>query len=67
MVTPLTTIAYEMGVNRIVQAAGIPYPFGEPRRTAIEEFQVRRLVLRRALDALRTEVSGPTVFRWSES
>ena len=43
-------------------ARGIPYPTGDPSLDAQREREWRRLLLERALEAVATPVSGPTVF-----
>lgn len=56
------SIAEQMGVPRIVPARGIPFPTGDPSLDADAEHAWRRALVERAVDALATPVSGPTVF-----
>lgn len=58
----LTSIAEQMGTPRVVAARGIPYPTGDPALDADAERAWRRALVERAVDALATPVSGPTVF-----
>lgn len=53
-----------LGVPRIVRAAGIIHPFGNPgSRTAEEEKMFRRVIVEKALEALQTPVEkGGTEF-----
>lgn len=62
-ITALVTIAQRMGVNRIVEGVGIPHPFGDPRLPKEAELEQRIQLLEAALAALRTQVTGPTIFR----
>jgi len=57
------SVAERVGAPRIVPTRGIPYPTGDPALPAAEERAWRRELLRRALTAIATSVSGPTVFR----
>lgn len=56
------SIAEQMGTPRIVPARGIPYPAGDPSLDAAAERAWRRRLVDRAVQALATPVSGPTVF-----
>lgn len=58
----ITSIAEQMGVPRIVAGRGIPYPTGDPSLEAPAERAWRRQLLERALQAVSTPVTGPTVF-----
>jgi betaine reductase len=51
-----------VGAPRIVPTRGIPYPTGDPELSAEGERAWRRQLLERALRALATPVSQPTVF-----
>ena len=58
----IVPISLTVGANRIVPTIAIPHPLGNPDLSASEEKQLRRRLVDRALDALRTEVSGQKVF-----
>jgi glycine reductase len=58
----MTPVAVMVGANRIVPAAGIIHPLGNAELSAEEEKTLRRRIVERALEALRTEVVRPTVF-----
>jgi glycine reductase len=58
----MTPIAVMVGANRIVQAAGIIHPMGNTELSADDEKALRRRIVERALQALKTEVAQPTVF-----
>lgn len=51
-----------MGAPRIVPTRGIPYPTGDPSLDAGAERAWRRRLVERALEAVATPVSSPTVF-----
>ena len=55
-------ISVTVGANRIVPTVAIPYPLGDPSLPAEDEKELRRKLVRKALDALCTEVSEQTVF-----
>ncbi len=58
----LVSIASRVGAPRIVPTRGIPYPAGDPSLDSAEERAWRRRLLERALEAVCTAVTGPTVF-----
>lgn len=58
----ITTISESVGANRIVPTIAIPYPVGNPKLNKEAEHTLRREMVKRALEALTTEVSGPTHF-----
>lgn len=58
----LVSIAERVGAPRIVPTRGIPYPTGDPSLAPAEERAWRRRLLERALEAVATPVSAPTVF-----
>jgi glycine reductase len=51
-----------VGAPRIVPTRGIPYPTGDPALEPAAERAWRRQLLVRALQALTTAVTKPTVF-----
>jgi len=56
------SIAKRVGAPRIVPTRGIPFPAGDPDLGPDQERAWRRQLLERALHAVSTQVSGPTVF-----
>ena len=58
----ITTICESVGANRIVPTIAIPYPVGNPKLNKDDEHTLRKSLVRKALDALSSEVSGPTQF-----
>jgi len=61
-VSTMTPVAVMVGANRIVPAAGIIHPLGNSELSADEEKALRRRIVEKALQALKTEVVRPTVF-----
>ncbi len=58
----LVSIAQRVGAPRIVPTRGIPYPAGDPSLSTQAERAWRRELVERALQALATPVTEPTVF-----
>lgn len=58
----ITTISESVGANRIIPTIAIPYPVGNPDLGAREEM-LREELVDRAIKALETEVSQPTIFK----
>ena len=61
-VCTVTPISMTVGANRIVPAVAIPHPLGNPSLGPQDEKQLRRRILKTALEALSTEVSEQTIF-----
>jgi glycine/betaine/sarcosine/D-proline reductase family selenoprotein B len=58
----LVSIALRVGAPRIVPTRGIPYPTGDPELGPDQERAWRRQLVERALVAVATSVSEPTIF-----
>jgi glycine reductase len=58
----LVSIALRVGAPRIVPTRGIPYPTGDPDLGPEQEAAWRRQLVERALRAVATPVTEPTVF-----
>lgn len=58
----ITTISESVGANRIVPTVAIPYPVGNPKLNKDDEHALRKALVKKAVDALTTEVTGPTQF-----
>ena len=63
----MTPVAVMVGANRIVPAAGIIHPLGNADLSPEDERALRRRIVERALQALKTEVVRPTVFAAGDS
>jgi len=61
-VCTVVPISLTVGANRIVPAVAIPYPLGNPMLSSEDEHKLRYNLVKKALDALCTEVDGQTVF-----
>jgi len=59
----IVPISLTVGANRIVPAVAIPYPLGDPALSPGDEYKLRYGLVRKALDALCTEVDDQTVFQ----
>ena len=58
----IVPISLTVGANRIVPAVAIPHPLGDPLKTKAEEKVIRRAILEKALEALKTPIKEQTVF-----
>jgi glycine reductase len=63
IISTIVPLAESIGPNRIIPGKAITHPLGDPTLSRDEERALRRGLVRRALDALQTEISGQTVFR----
>ena len=58
----ITTISKSVGANRIVPTVAIPHPVGNPSLSQVEESDLKYRLVKKALDALSTKISGVTEF-----
>jgi glycine reductase len=63
-VCSIITISQTVGANRIVPSVAIPHPLGNPKVSPEEEKELRRNLLKKALDALQTPIEEQTVFSY---
>ncbi len=61
-VCTIVPISQTVGANRIVPAVAIPHPLGDPTKSKNEEKRLRRALVEKALDALKTKIEDQTVF-----
>ena len=61
VVTALPSVALGIGANRVVQGTQFHYPLGQPGLAPDREREWRRALVERALRALETPVSHPTL------
>lgn len=67
VITAFTSIAYNVGANRIVFGGDFTSPTGNPNLPLDREREYRHKILLKALDALTQDVSGPTIYTVDES
>ncbi len=61
-VTAMSTLAKQLGVNRVVAGTKIPHPCGDPTLPAEADLNLRQKIVETVLRALQTDVKAPTVF-----
>lgn len=66
-ITAFTSIALNVGANRIVFGGDFTSPAGNPDLPLEREKAYRRKILEKALDAIAQDVQGPTIFTVDES
>ena len=62
LITAMTMLGKQIGANRIVTGVKIPHPCGDPNLPEEADKALRREIVKSALGALQTDVSGPTIF-----
>lgn len=62
MITAMTMVATQTGANRVVTGTMIPHPCGDPNAPPETDRALRCKIVECALEALQTNVDGPTVF-----
>ena len=65
-INAFTTIAFNVGANRIVFGGDFTAPAGNPDLPPDREKAYRRKIIDKALEVLQTEVAGPTIFTVDE-
>lgn len=58
----ISIISQSVGANRIVPTVAIPYPVGNPVLSPEGELELRRKLVKKALDGLKSEVTESTQF-----
>ena len=61
-VCTIVPISQTVGANRIVPAVAIPHPLGDPTKSLSEEKRLRRALVEKALNALKTKIEDQTIF-----
>lgn len=67
MITAFTSIAYNVGTNRIVYGGNFTNPVGNLDLPLDREKEYRRNILLKALEAIGARVSEPTIFDVDQS
>lgn len=67
VITGFTSIAYNVGANRIIFGGHFTSPAGDPALPPDREKHYRRRILEKAFTALKTEVDSPKIFHVDES
>jgi hypothetical protein len=67
MVSAIYALAITTGANRVIRGARIEHVCGDPDLGPEKDFAYGLQIVRTALNALQTPVSGPTLFDPSES
>jgi glycine reductase len=62
LISAMFPVAQQVRANRIVKGVSIPHPCGDPSLPKEVDARLRREIIRTALRALESEVTGPTVF-----
>lgn len=66
-ITAFTSIAFNVGANRIVFGGDFTSPTGNPNLPLEREKAYRRKILQKALEAISQDVQGPTIFAVDEN
>ncbi|HHT89651.1 MAG: hypothetical protein QM451_07495 [Bacillota bacterium] len=67
VITAFTSIAYNVGTNRIVYGGNFTNPVGNLDLPLDREKEYRRSILLKALEAVSVPVSEPTIFEVDQS
>lgn len=58
----MTPVALMVGANRIIPGTGIVHPLGNAELSPADEKALRRAIVERALEALRTDLMEQRIF-----
>jgi len=67
LITAFTSIAYNVGANRIVFGGDFTAPVGNPELPLDREKAYRRKILVKSLEALTQDIEEPVIFTVDES
>jgi glycine reductase len=59
----IVPIALTVGANRIVPGVSIPHPTGNPQLGREDELEIRKGLLKKALNALSAKIESQKVFK----
>lgn len=62
MIGALPAIAVAANANRVVRGVQVQHPCGDPKLPPEADWDLTLRIVRTALDAIQTEVTGPTLF-----
>jgi betaine reductase len=62
LITAMTMVAKQAGVNRVIVGSKIPHPCGDPTLSQEGDRMVRREIVQSALAAIKTDVGCPAIF-----
>ena len=63
LITTIVPLAQSIGPNRIVAGKAVPHPVGDPSLGRVEEKELRRRLIRKALEALQADSAEQLVLR----
>jgi len=58
----MVPVAEDVGSGRIVQTVSIPHPFGNPALTEDKQYEIRRALVKKALNALTDETKKQKIY-----
>ncbi len=61
-ITAMSVLSQQTGAHRILNGIKIPHPCGDPTLTSEADRDIRKEIVKAALNALQTEATTPTVF-----
>ncbi len=62
MVSAMYPLAEQVGASRIIRGVRIPHPCGDPNLSPEADARLRRSIVETALNTLKTDVKGPSLF-----
>ena len=62
MVSAMYPLAEQVGASRIIRGVRIPHPCGDPNLSPEADTRLRRSIVETALNTLKTDVKGPSLF-----
>ena len=66
MMSALAMIPIAAGASRVVRGVRVEHVCGDPNLSEDGDIELTRRIVRTALQALRTDVAGPTMFEPSQ-
>jgi glycine reductase len=62
MVSAMYPLVEQVGASRIIKGVRIPHPCGDPNLSPEADARLRRSIVETALNTLKTDVNGPSLF-----
>ncbi len=67
VITAIPIVPYTVGANRVIRGMRIEHVCGDPTLSESGDQDLNMQIVKTAIEALKTEVDGPTIFEPSET
>ena len=62
-ITAMSSLGQQIGAKRVITGVRVPHPVGQPGASDEEDINIRREILKTAIESLAEEITEPTIFQ----